>query len=114
MRGTATYTYRKGISLTRGCDMTSENKIFWTDKDMNTGIYGFRKIVSIYVAETWGTLDVELDEHKGRWFQLKDEYCIPDRCYVTYGGKKYIGLDGLWRLQAVMRREKIAELLEKM
>lgn len=95
-------------------DIATENKVYWTNRDGVSSICDFREIVSVYVGDSGGILDVELDGIRGRWYQMNDAVCMPEKCSVIYNGREYTGLDGFRQLRQYIERKKIERLLEAM
>lgn len=78
--------------------------------------YEFKKILSIYINDTdfsseiWALI---------RFITMNNDvntraiYCN-GLDYVIYNGKKYYGLDDIYKLQAIIEREEINDLLNGM
>ena len=91
-----------------------EDKIYTITPNGNYS-YKFKKILSIYINDTdfsreiWASI---------RFITMNNDvitraiYCNAD--YVIYNGKKYYGLDDIYKLQAIIEREKINDLLSGM
>lgn len=76
--------------------------------------YKFKKILHIYINDTNFSSDICASI---RFIMVNGQemarviYCKgPD--YVIYKGKKYMGLDDIYKLQTIVEREKIKDMLD--